>query len=234
MQRDHEDLNIHWYFYTMVDKVNQSVACIPVHPFQGWIRYCLWSLYKTYYFSRDVSSFLLWWWWIPLWVPCLGMPHARRLTCLIVAMIFASCVALRTIPPRVVGARHLDAAGCLWAGGSRRGHPQLNRIRPSTPSMLLDIDASFGVIGLGALSAFRLFTTSITPKRVRVVTDIDDTVKSSGNRRFFGIPLGGIDAQCKCTASPGDKLRPLFSPKPPDFLPTIIFLSRYPSPEIDV
>ncbi|CAN0275196.1 unnamed protein product, partial [Discosporangium mesarthrocarpum] len=32
---------------------------------------------------------------------------------------------------------------------------------------------------------------------VRVVTDIDDTVKSSGNARLAGIPLGGIDAQYK-------------------------------------
>jgi hypothetical protein len=30
---------------------------------------------------------------------------------------------------------------------------------------------------------------------LRVVTDIDDTVKSSGNKRLAGIPLGGIDAQ---------------------------------------
>ena len=28
---------------------------------------------------------------------------------------------------------------------------------------------------------------------VRVVTDIDDTIKSSGGIRFFGITLGGID-----------------------------------------
>lgn len=145
--------------------------------------------------------FLLRWWWIPLlrsWVPCLGMPHSRRLACSIVGMILASCVSLRVIPTRIVGTRHLHPPGCLRACGTRTGHSQLNRIRPLTPSMLLDIDASFGIIGLGALSAFRLFTTTITPKRVRVVTDIDDTVKSSGNRRFFGIPLGGIDAQCKC------------------------------------
>ena len=30
---------------------------------------------------------------------------------------------------------------------------------------------------------------------VRVVTDIDDTVKSSGGVKLFGIPLGGIDRQ---------------------------------------
>ena len=64
--------------------------------------------------------------------------------------------------------------------------------------MLLDIDTNLGIVGLGALGALRLFTTSIVPKRIRVVTDIDDTVKSSGNRRFLGVPLGGIDAQCKC------------------------------------
>lgn len=128
----------------------------------------------------------------------MGMPHSRRLACLIAGMISYSCVALRLIPTRVIVTNDLHAAGCLRAGGTRRRHPQLSRIRPLTPSMLLDIDASFGIIGLGALSAFRFCTTTITPKRVRVVTDIDDTVKSSGNRRFFGIPLGGIDAQCKC------------------------------------
>lgn len=29
--------------------------------------------------------------------------------------------------------------------------------------------------------------------RTKVVTDIDDTVKSSGGAKLFGIPLGGID-----------------------------------------
>ncbi|CAN0346738.1 unnamed protein product [Ectocarpus sp. 8 AP-2014] len=62
---------------------------------------------------------------------------------------------------------------------------------------MLGMDAGLGVAGLSALSAVRLFTASITPKRVRVVTDIDDTVKSSGNKRLFGVPLGGIDAQCE-------------------------------------
>ena len=31
------------------------------------------------------------------------------------------------------------------------------------------------------------------PCSIRVVTDIDDTVKSSGGVRLFGIALGGID-----------------------------------------
>ncbi|CAN0254389.1 unnamed protein product, partial [Hapterophycus canaliculatus] len=46
-----------------------------------------------------------------------------------------------------------------------------------------------------ALGALRVLTESICPKRVRVVTDVDDTIKSSGNKRLFGVPLGGIDAQ---------------------------------------
>lgn len=62
---------------------------------------------------------------------------------------------------------------------------------------MLGVDAGFGMAGISALGALRFFTGSITPKRVRVVTDIDDTVKSSGNKRLFGIPLGGIDAQCE-------------------------------------
>lgn len=36
---------------------------------------------------------------------------------------------------------------------------------------------------------------SRTDRLTRVVTDIDDTVKSSGNIRLAGIPLGGIDGQ---------------------------------------
>lgn len=74
--------------------------------------------------------------------------------------------------------------------------------------MLLGVETSAGLLGLGALGAMRAFTSSITPKRVRVVTDIDDTVKSSGNKRLLGIPLGGIDAQCeegaKCVHTPAE------------------------------
>lgn len=66
----------------------------------------------------------------------------------------------------------------------------------------MGMDAGLGIAGVGgALSALRLFTASIAPKRVRVVTDIDDTVKSSGNKRLFGVPLGGIDAQCEMTGA---------------------------------
>ncbi len=62
---------------------------------------------------------------------------------------------------------------------------------------MLGMDAGLGIAGVSALGALRLLTTTIAPKRVRVVTDIDDTVKSSGNKRLFGVPLGGIDAQCE-------------------------------------
>lgn len=63
--------------------------------------------------------------------------------------------------------------------------------------MLLGVETGIGIASIGAISALRLATVNIAPKRVRVVTDIDDTVKSSGNKRLLGIPLGGIDAQCK-------------------------------------
>lgn len=62
---------------------------------------------------------------------------------------------------------------------------------------MLGVDAGFGLASISALGALRLFTSTVAPKRVRVVTDIDDTVKSSGNKRLFGVPLGGIDAQCE-------------------------------------
>eukprot|EP00752_Nemacystus_decipiens_P010295 g9173.t1 len=60
---------------------------------------------------------------------------------------------------------------------------------------MLGVDAGFGLASVSALGALRLITSTVVPKRVRVVTDIDDTVKSSGNKRLFGVPLGGIDAQ---------------------------------------
>jgi phosphatidate phosphatase APP1 len=36
---------------------------------------------------------------------------------------------------------------------------------------------------------------STTRSSTKVVTDIDDTVKSSGGVKLFGIPLGGIDVK---------------------------------------
>lgn len=63
--------------------------------------------------------------------------------------------------------------------------------------MLLGAEASASIMGIGAVGALRLLSTTIVPKRIRVMTDIDDTVKSSGNKRLLGIPLGGIDAQCQ-------------------------------------
>lgn len=62
---------------------------------------------------------------------------------------------------------------------------------------MLGVDAGFGIASISALGALRLLSSTVAPKRVRVVTDIDDTVKSSGNKRLFGVPLGGIDAQCE-------------------------------------
>lgn len=81
---------------------------------------------------------------------------------------------------------------------SKRTHQLHRHVGHQLPlQMLLGVDASAGIVGLGAISALRLLSSSITPKRVRVITDIDDTVKSSGNKRLMGIPLGGIDAQCE-------------------------------------
>lgn len=40
-------------------------------------------------------------------------------------------------------------------------------------------------------------TTTTRPALFRVVTDIDDTVKSSGAKNIFGIYLGGVDSQYK-------------------------------------
>lgn len=68
-----------------------------------------------------------------------------------------------------------------WSSStSSVGRERLQHLQQA--ASMLGMDAGLGMAGLSALSAVRLFTTSISPKRVRVVTDIDDTVKSSGNK----------------------------------------------------
>lgn len=79
------------------------------------------------------------------------------------------------------------------------GYSSLRKCNPlplQRSASMLGVDVGLG-LGVGALGALRVLTGSVSPKRVRVVTDIDDTVKSSGNKRLFGVPLGGIDAQCE-------------------------------------
>lgn len=101
--------------------------------------------------------------------------------------------------------RPRSSATLLWQLGSRCPRqncykkPKKRAISPVETQvvMLLGVETGAGLLGLGALGALRAFTSGIAPKRVRVVTDIDDTVKSSGNKRILGIPLGGIDAQCE-------------------------------------
>lgn len=85
----------------------------------------------------------------------------------------------------------------------KNGYSSVRRCRPrplQRPTSMLSVDIGLG-LGVGALGALRVLTESISPKRVRVVTDIDDTVKSSGNKRLFGVPLGGIDAQCETSVT---------------------------------
>lgn len=48
---------------------------------------------------------------------------------------------------------------------------------------------------LCALIAARAAALAPAPLKTTVVVDVDDTVKSSGNVRLAGIPLGGIDGQ---------------------------------------
>ncbi|KAH8095700.1 hypothetical protein JL720_3023 [Aureococcus anophagefferens] len=48
---------------------------------------------------------------------------------------------------------------------------------------------------LWALIAARAAALAPAPLKTTVVVDVDDTVKSSGNVRLAGIPLGGIDGQ---------------------------------------
>ncbi|CBJ27834.1 conserved unknown protein [Ectocarpus siliculosus] len=114
------------------------------------------------------------------------------------ACLVASPRAFRPLSQPCCFRRYLN--GDKWSisstSCSSTGNVGRERLQPlQRAASMLGMDAGLGVAGLSALSAVRLFTASITPKRVRVVTDIDDTVKSSGNKRLFGVPLGGIDAQ---------------------------------------
>lgn len=123
-----------------------------------------------------------------------SMPSSRILTTSLMLTFLASSSALRPrLRPSFCDVMRFARARST----SKRTHPLHRQLGHQLPlHMLLGVDASAGIVGLGAISALRLLTSSITPKRVRVMTDIDDTVKSSGNKRLMGIPLGGIDAQC--------------------------------------
>lgn len=132
---------------------------------------------------------------------------ARRLTAFVMSTLAVSPRALRPMALRSsfqadrLQHHHLTrhrqcCPGCLRRSRSRTRTTTSSQILRRSTSML-GMDAGLGIAGVSALSALRFFTTTIAPKRVRVVTDIDDTVKSSGNKRLFGVPLGGIDAQCE-------------------------------------
>lgn len=128
-----------------------------------------------------------------------GMPRPRLITfSAMVTLLASSSSAFRSLLLRPSHVHALQLARI----SSKRCHPdrwpwgQQLSVRTG---VFMGIETSAGILGLGALTALRFFTSSITPKRLRVVTDIDDTVKSSGNKRILGIPLGGIDAQCEST-----------------------------------
>lgn len=126
-----------------------------------------------------------------------GMPSAGRLAAVIMSTLVKASVAFRVAPhigreSRVTQLHTLQRSFrcCNYTTS-----------RPRPPSMLLlGGEAGIGIVGISAVGAIRLLTANLVRKRVRVVTDIDDTVKSSGNKRLLGVPLGGIDAQCETPA----------------------------------
>lgn len=71
---------------------------------------------------------------------------------------------------------------------------------PRVPFRFSKTTGSLGLSTNGPLSekvrSSRSSSSPVVP-RTRVVTDIDDTVKSSGGLNLFGIALGGIDTQFK-------------------------------------
>lgn len=117
-----------------------------------------------------------------------GMPSAGWLAAVIMSTLVKSSVAFRISPKigREIRVTQLHSFRCCNYTTSR-----------GRPSMLLGGEAGIGIVGISAVGAIRLLTANLVRKRVRVVTDIDDTVKSSGNKRLLGVPLGGIDAQCE-------------------------------------
>lgn len=136
---------------------------------------------------------------------------AGRLTAFVMSTLMASTRAFRPVTLRLTSrdrshltrhcrGRHYLLLPCCHrtSSGGRSSTRSPVNLQQSVSLSMLGVDAGFGLAGISALGALRLFTsTVVTPKRVRVVTDIDDTVKSSGNKRLFGVPLGGIDAQCE-------------------------------------
>lgn len=151
--------------------------------------------------------------------PIRSMPYSGgRLSTFLMSSLVVSSVAFR--PEALRAGRKVDATRlqqaskrCLSSGfrcrtsRTSRHHQQTPKrvLSPPSTSVLsikstalpLWANTQLGTVRISARSALRLLTSSIPPKRVRVVTDIDDTVKSSGNKRLLGIPLGGIDAQCE-------------------------------------
>ena len=132
---------------------------------------------------------------------------AGRLTAFVMSTLVASPRAFRPVAltlrftsssrHRLQLTRHrLPACYLYQTSGDHSSRTRSSATLQRSASML-GVDAGFGLASISALGALRLFTSTVVPKRVRVVTDIDDTVKSSGNKRLFGVPLGGIDAQCE-------------------------------------
>lgn len=119
------------------------------------------------------------------------MPSAGRLAAVIMSTLVKSSLAFRVAP-------HIGREIRVTQSHTQRSFRCCNYTtsRPR-PSMLLGGEAGIGIVGISAVGAIRLLTANLVRKRVRVVTDIDDTVKSSGNKRLLGVPLGGIDAQCE-------------------------------------
>ena len=124
-----------------------------------------------------------------------GMPSAGRLAAVIMSTLVKSSVAFR-ITPHIGREASMTQLHTLQRSFRCCAYTT-SRPRP-TPSMLLaGFEAGLGIVGISAVGAIRLLTANLVRNRVRVVTDIDDTVKSSGNKRLLGVPLGGIDAQCE-------------------------------------
>ena len=58
-------------------------------------------------------------------------------------------------------------------------------------SMLCSLTS--GIASVISRVAYSTRLKSLRQKPVKVITDIDDTVKSSGGVKIFGISLGGVD-----------------------------------------
>lgn len=108
----------------------------------------------------------------------------------VVLLALHSAAVLAWVHPQYAKPSPIKAPAVSTAAQQQRHAKPPVADQPLLPSFL------WPVTNVPFRSRRRLRATKYSRNLLRVVTDVDDTIKSSGNVRLFGlIPLGGIDAQ---------------------------------------